>query len=78
MTKAVGVILDGVDTWHAHGVHSDYNTLCGIDADDPTIGHDGLTEHIPRGQKITCEQCWSIWRNMRALRLRESDFDPTL
>ena len=74
MSKAIGVIVDGNVEWHAHhhGV-GDYNTLCGIDADDPNIGHEGTVE-AKRGQKITCQTCREIWRGTVALNLRESSF----
>lgn len=60
--------------WHAHPAGSgDYSTLCGIDSDDPSIGHHGTVAAKP-GQKITCGQCKSLWTDMRELKLRASDF----
>ena len=73
MSKAVGVLICGETTWHAAGVVSDYDTLCGIDANDPGLGFDGLVE-AHKGQKITCAECKTVWLRMQALRLRSSDF----
>lgn len=75
MSKAVGVLIDGVATWHAPGVSGpDYDTLCGIDANDPAVGHEGL---IPakRGQKITCGECRRVWERVVALNLRKASFE---
>jgi hypothetical protein len=72
--KVVGVLIEGESTWHApHAGPGDYNTLCGIDADDPSIGHQGVIE-TPPGQKITCAQCKLIWEGVRALRLTSRHF----
>lgn len=72
--KIVGVESDGVVEWHIPGVGGpDYATLCGLDGDDSTVGQ-RLVDHVPRGAKIDCEQCCTIWRGLRALKLRESDF----
>jgi hypothetical protein len=74
MSKAVGVLIDGVVEWHAPGVAGpDYDTLCGIDANDPTIGHHGLVP-AKRGQKITCMNCKMIWEGVVALNLRMASF----
>lgn len=74
MSKAIGVETDDGTEWHAPGVVSDYDTLCGTDAGDPTIGHHGLVT-AKRGQKITCDQCRNVWKGVMALRLRARDFD---
>lgn len=73
MSKAVGVVIDGEVSWHAVGVFDDYAALCGIDAHDPAIGHQG-TLAAKRGQKIECRTCRMIWANTLALKLRGSDF----
>ena len=72
--KVIGVMVDGEPTFHARGVASDYDTLCGMDANDDHVGHEGYVT-ARRGQKITCSQCWQIWRETVALQLRESSFD---
>lgn len=72
--KIVGVSVDGETQWHAVNIGpTDHHTMCGIDADDPAIGHAG-TVTAPRGQKIDCEQCLTMWRGFRSLGLRASDF----
>lgn len=76
MSNVVGVDIDGVVEWHAIGAGgNDYNTLCGIDADDPSIGHNGVVK-AKRGQKINCAQCYGIWIGVKNMSFRESDFDP--
>lgn len=75
MSKAVGVLIDGEETWHAPSVAGpDYDTLCGIDANDSEVGTFGTIEP-KRGQKITCVQCYGIWQGVTAMRLRESNFE---
>lgn len=62
--------------WHisnAGGI-SDYHTLCGIDADDPSIGHFGCLEY-KKGIKITCSECKSIWEGVKAAKIRSTDFE---
>lgn len=74
MTKVIGVRMDFDDIeWHAPGVVSDYDTLCGVDANDPSIGHYG-TVPAPRGQRITCTECRQIFERFSALHLRAADF----
>lgn len=72
-SKVVGVMVDGELTFHAAGAVSDYDTLCGIDANDPRVGHGGQVE-VKRGQKITCTECRTIWNNVIRMRLRASNF----
>ena len=75
MSKAVGVLIDGEETWHAPSVAGpDYDTLCGIDANDSEVGTFGTIEP-KRGHKITCVQCYGIWQGVTAMRLRESNFE---
>ena len=75
ISKVVGVKMDtGEVIWHAPGVVSDYDTMCGLDANDSEADTYGTV--VPkRGQKITCESCKSIWERTVALRLRVADFD---
>lgn len=75
MSKAVGVLIEGEKTWHAPPVAGpDYDTLCGIDANDSAVGTYGTVEP-KRGQKITCTRCYAIWHGVVAMRLRASSFD---
>lgn len=76
MSKAiVGVDILGEISWHVAGVASDYTTLCGIDACDPEIGHNGVVD-TPKGQKVTCQQCYHMWERLQRMNLREASFDP--
>jgi hypothetical protein len=73
MSRAVGVICDGETLWHAPGVTCDYDTLCGLDSNDPAMGVTPGPAPKP-GQKIDCPTCKSIWKDVLALRLRKSEF----
>lgn len=73
MTKPIGVAINGETTWHCKGGSAGgYDTLCGIDVDDPTIGHGGEVE-ARRGQKVTCRGCRLIWEEVTAY--RRADFE---
>lgn len=75
MSKAVGVKVEGGEVeWHAAGVVHDYDTLCGLDANDPSEGMHGTVE-APRGQRITCVECASIFVRTQQLGLRRASFD---
>lgn len=67
-------MIDGELTIHiAPGdAPGDYSTLCGVDANDPSVGHEPAD--VPRGAKITCKACFGIWKAARLVRVR--DFDP--
>lgn len=72
--KTIGVIVGDISNIeiHAVAVSGDYDTLCGIDADDPAIGMKGT---IDAGlHKIDCLQCRSIIEGVQALKFRSSDF----
>lgn len=74
MNKVVGVQLDDGVEWHAvNTVAGDYDTMCGVDANDPCIGHHGTVE-AKKGQKITCQDCYNLWKGVTQLRLKESMF----
>ncbi len=73
MSKAVGVKVEGGEVeWHAAGVVHDYDT-CGLDANDPSEGMHGTVE-APRGQRITCVECASIFVRTQQLALRRASF----
>lgn len=66
---------DGL-VWHAPslGAGPDYDTACSCDANDPNGADTHGTVKAPRGQKITCPQCYQLWRSVLALGLKESHF----
>ena len=75
MSNVIGVTIDGETEWHVVSIGAtDHNTMCGIDADDPNIGHTGTVEP-KRGQKINCQTCKTMWLGMRSLRLRAANFE---
>lgn len=69
----IGVDIEGNVEFHLGGVHSDYNTLCGIDACDSQLGHNGVVSAKP-GQKITCPHCYATWKRVTAMKVRETSF----
>ncbi len=71
----VGVSIQGMVLFHVRNVSgtTDHDTLCGIDVDDPSIGHDGIVNPLP-GQKVTCKICKNIVLGVQAMRLRKTDF----
>lgn len=71
--KIIGVDIDGMVEYHLEGIHSDYSTLCGIDAQDSELGHNGTVEP-KRGQKVTCEHCYAAWKRVTSMKARESSF----
>lgn len=77
LVQLVGVMIDGQKTVHAPNVGGSYDTLCGIDADDPKIGHGGKFEPH-HTEFIDCETCYSIWKGLVAMGLRLKDFKPSI
>lgn len=71
ISHIVAVKIEGEIQVHSRGAIGDYDTLCGIDADDPAIGHQGIAE-LPKEAKITCGACYQIF--CAAWKLRETDF----
>ena len=67
----VGVKIDTGITIHCAAGYGDYDTLCGIDSDDPEIGHFG-TFIVAANAKIDCPACRGIFRAAKSY--RESDF----
>jgi len=75
MSRVIGVSIDGVTEWHAVNIGpTDHNTLCGIDADDPTIGHNG-TVLPPHGTKINCTLCKTIYLRFIQAGFKKTDFE---
>jgi hypothetical protein len=56
---------------HCRCGYGDYDTLCGIDANDPFIGHLG-TVSVAINTKIDCAACKAIFET--AKNYRRSDF----
>lgn len=74
MVDIVGVNIDDVIEYHAGTPNGNYDTLCGLDADDPQLGHFGRVP-APKRQRITCEQCKTIWFGTMELKLKPADFE---
>jgi hypothetical protein len=55
---------------HAVCAYGNYDTLCGVDAHDDSVGHLGLvtvSDKIP----INCESCKTIWQKCRQYRAKD-------
>jgi hypothetical protein len=62
--------------WHIASIDAlDYFTACGMDGTDEFAEQHGLVT-AKRGQKVTCKQCYRMWKGFRALTLREASFAP--
>ena len=71
MKQKITIEQDGEATTHIAGGVPEYATLCGMDGNDPGISQ--LTVETPRGAKVNCVVCYSIWQE--AKQWRASDFD---
>ena len=69
MSKFVAILIDGEITIHADRAAGNYDTLCGLDGNDPGIGH--TAAECPKGSKINCSDCWAIWQAAQGLRARD-------
>lgn len=67
----VGVKTDTGVQVHCAAAYGDYHTLCGMDADDPAIGHLGTVE-VADNAKIDCPQCKGTF--LAATQYRSTDF----
>ena len=69
----VAVSHDGEIIVHAEPSNAggDYDTLCGLDTDDPAIGLEPAA--VPRNgrARIDCEDCKSIWETARQYSARD-------
>ena len=64
------VVVDGKRDVHATSQTGAYQTLCGLDGDDPTVGQ--TKSRVLPGEKITCPDCKAMW--LEAKRYRRGDF----
>jgi hypothetical protein len=60
----VAVKTDEGISVHCQAGHGDWDTLCGIDSNDPAIGHFG-TVPVACNTKIDCLACRNIWAMAR-------------
>jgi hypothetical protein len=58
--RVVAIKIDGVVSVHAVGDNGNYDTLCGIDANDSSVGHEGVVRLPWVRARIGCEACKSI------------------
>lgn len=71
MRKIIGLSIEGTPEFHAIGDVGDYATLCGLDGTETDVSPQAEIP-VPRGQKITCTACKTIFLTCRNYRL--SDF----
>lgn len=74
-TPKIAAIVEDRREIHAVAADGDYDTLCGVDFNDPSIGHMGA-EPAKHGEKISCRSCWNIF--ITARRYSKSDFTEAL
>lgn len=67
----VAVKTDEGITVHCRSGYGDFDTLCGIDSNDPAIGHLGVVP-VAINTKIDCAACRSIFKTAKGY--RTSDF----
>jgi len=62
MSRYVAVQIDGEVTIHIPHTYGNYATLCGLDGDDEYFSVNQKTVPTPKGKKVNCEACLSIWK----------------
>lgn len=62
---------DGIHT-HIECAYGDYDSLCGTDGDDPTLGH--FVQNPPL-KLVDCVACISMWEMARSVPPRFIKFD---
>lgn len=65
--KYIAIEAEGQRDIHAIGEGS-YATLCGLDGEDHHEHVKQTTGKLRRGEKITCQQCWLIWKHAKTYR----------
>lgn len=77
MSKKIRQILKTVGEEDSIIIHAhvdpggDYDTLCGLDLDDPEIGH--YSKPATRSDLINCQGCKDIFKRLRKYKI--TDFD---
>ena len=68
MKEFVAITVDNKTEVHAGemGVGGGYDSLCGIDANDPSLGH--YLADLPPNPKINCPDCISIIKAAKAFK----------
>jgi hypothetical protein len=75
MAMHLATIIEGDREVHMVGGVSDYDTSCGIDMNDSTLGHYPENATVTK-DKITCPACINIWLNAKGY--RKGNFDSQL
>ena len=69
MPRFVAILIDGNLTVHGQPADGNFDTLCGLDAEDGSVGHS------PRpwspGMKINCHDCRAIWLAAQQIHARD-------
>jgi len=71
----VAVLIDGEVTVHMASDDGNYDTLCGLDENDPEIGFEPAEVPLNGRARIDCEHCRSLWKS--AQKYTRSDFKDT-
>ena len=62
--KLVGGITDSGMETHIPCPTGNYDTICGIDINDPTVGH----YPVEAGDVVTCDECKRLWLHFKKFR----------
>ena len=66
MSKFVAIEAQGVVRVHLPHTTGNYDTLCGLDANDPGVQH--FPASVPKGAKVDCPDCKAIWAVAKCFR----------
>jgi hypothetical protein len=70
---AIRDISTGKVLVHLPPHNSNYDTLCGMDGDDPDDSVGTELVSVPKGSKVTCKDCYEMYVATKSL--SDSDFD---
>ena len=76
MVKYVAIITSGELEIHLPHQNGTSATLCGLDGDDPNSAVQQEWTEVPKGAKVNCRLCWSIFQTCKDFTVR--DFDAAL
>ncbi|MBP8055111.1 MAG: hypothetical protein KA314_04685 [Chloroflexi bacterium] len=71
MSKYVAIVTLGVVEIHLPHPDGNSATLCGLDGDDPHHSVQQTCVDVPKGAKVDCRLCWSIFRTCKDFTVRD-------
>lgn len=71
--KTIIINSEGVEECHISGNPAGQGlTLCGLDVESDFIDHKII--ELNSNKKSNCQQCYSFYKAMKALKIKDSDF----